>query len=226
MGKRIQYKENQLLNGLIFIKETEPRKVNNSTRRFADFKCTKCGKEYNKQITPKTIKAQSCGCYTKAIASKIHTKPGYSNSKLYNLYDAIINRIKNPNNRFYKNYGGRGIRICDEWQNNRIAFIEWAMENGYKEGLTIDRIDNNGNYEPSNCRWVDYYEQAYNKRLINSKNKSGYKGVCTNKKKWRATICYRGKWKHIGTFETEIEAARAYDSYATIHNYKHIINGV
>ena len=69
-------------------------------------------------------------------------------------------RCNNPNRHNYDNYGGRGIKVCDEWKNDFQAFYDWAMANGYHDDLTIDRIDNDGNYEPNNCQWITLEENA------------------------------------------------------------------
>lgn len=89
---------------------------------------------------------------------------GYSQTKLYRTYYRMINRCYRENYPHYKSYGGRGIKVCDEWKNNFIEFKNWALKNGYKEGLSLDRINFNGNYEPTNCRWITMFEQASNKR--------------------------------------------------------------
>lgn len=94
----------------------------------------------------------------------ICTEHGLSRTRLYNIWQAMKTRCYNKNHKFYKDYGGRGVKICDEWQHDFMSFRKWAINNGYKDGLTIDRIDVNGNYEPSNCRWATMSVQNKNKR--------------------------------------------------------------
>lgn len=102
----------------------------------------------------------SCGCVGKAHSFK----HGMTGSRIHNIWLNMRYRCRNKKDTTYKNYGARGIDICDEWYDNFQNFYEWSIDNGYTDDLTIDRIDNNGNYEPSNCRWVSFVDQQYNKR--------------------------------------------------------------
>lgn len=112
--------------------------------------------------------SQSCGCRHREIVSA-NRKHGDWNKQLYKVWCAMKQRCSNPNSRVYGYYGGRGISVCREWQESYLTFREWATASGYERGLTLDRIDNDGDYEPSNCRWVSMSVQNSNKRICRSK---------------------------------------------------------
>lgn len=105
---------------------------------------------------------KSCGCLRDEKARANMTTHGESKTKLYAVWNTMMSRCYNPKTERYNRYGGRGITVCDEWLHNYQAFRDWANSNGYKEGLTIDRIDVDGNYCPDNCRWVSSLEQQNN----------------------------------------------------------------
>ena len=116
---------------------------------------------------------KSCGCYRES--GEINKKHGFAShkkyDKLYHTWTGIKYRCYNPNSKDYKHYGARGIRMCDEWLHDFLAFRSWCLKNGYAEGLTIDRKNVNGNYEPSNCRWVTVAEQNQNKTTTKKEGK-------------------------------------------------------
>lgn len=112
---------------------------------------------------------KSCGCQRKKILREINIIHGHSGDRLYKVYNSMKQRCYNPNTNNYENYGGRGIRVCQEWLDDFVNFYEWAMNSGYDYEAefgecTLDRINPNGNYCPENCRWVDAIIQANNKR--------------------------------------------------------------
>lgn len=108
-------------------------------------------------------KCKSCGC-NRNKNNKYRYTHGGKGTKLYNVWCTMKQRILNPNNTDYKDYGGRGIIICPEWVNDYVVFRDWSLSHEYAEGLQINRIENNGNYEPSNCNWITQTENLKNKR--------------------------------------------------------------
>lgn len=118
-----------------------------------------CGKEkYVPGYELKNGHSKSCGCQRRS-----RLKHGMTDTKLYNVWYAMRERCRTKSTTAWYRYGGRGISVCDEWDDFKV-FYKWAIENGYQEGLTLDRIDNDGNYEPSNCRWISMKKQCQNRR--------------------------------------------------------------
>ena len=203
---------------------SEPYRFNNKTMVLAQCKCGVV-KEYQTQNILNGV-TKSCGCYHKEIL----TKHGLSRTKIYNTWDDMKDRCYNNKNSQYPNYGGRGITVCNEWKNDFNSFYDWAMANGYKEEksingrnlLSIDRINVNGNYDPSNCRWANNQEQATNKRLL-STNTSGYVGVSFSKteKRWVCIISINNKSHRIGAYKTQKQAVEARNKFIEYNNLPH-----
>ena len=107
---------------------------------------------------------RSCGCLHKETMILLKTTHNLSRTKIYKVWRGMKSRCYNKNNKAYKHYGGRGITVCEEWKNDFMSFYNWANDSGYKQGLTIERINNDGDYCPKNCSWVTQSDQCRNQR--------------------------------------------------------------
>ena len=164
---------------------------------------------------------KSCGCLGKLNKEKLFMysiKHNKTNSRLYRIWQNMKRRCDTSTIDIYKYYGARGIKVYEEWKNDFMSFYNWSMENGYRDDLTIDRIDVNGNYEPSNCRWVDKYTQANNTRR---NHYITYKGQTLTINEWsrktgvkRETI----KWRLNNNFP--INEVLSNENYSIHHRIK------
>lgn len=175
-------------------------------------KC-ECGNEVvvrGKRLRNGTTK--SCGCIRREMMCEREKIHGYSGERLNIIWNGMVQRCCNENNPYYNYYGGRGIKICDEWRNDYVAFREWALSTGYDENAehgecTLDRIDVDGDYEPDNCRWVSQKEQNRNKR---NTLKFSYNGQEKSLAEWceESNFPYDRalyRLKHGWTFEEALE---------------------
>lgn len=171
---------------LIVIEEIERRRTpNGKTERRFICKCD-CGNTVNVPIhTLRNGTCKSCGCLRKETTSKNHKIHGKCKSKLYMVWRSMKDRCFREKSKQFKNYGGRGITVCDEWRNEYQSFEKWAIASGYREGLTIERIDNDKCYSPENCKWIPRSEQNKNRR---TNHYLTYDGITKTLQEWADQI--------------------------------------
>jgi hypothetical protein len=187
--------------------------------------CLICGTEIKYLKTKKWCSNHARGKFkpAKKRLPMVNGQPMTKN-KLAQTWYGIKARCRSSKSISYKNYGGRGIKMCDLWHDDFYEFEKWSLANGYKKGLQIDRINNNGNYEPTNCRYVEPYINAANRRSL--VNTTGFIGVHTNvdSKNYRVKIGIKNKNIELGHFKTKIEAAIFRDVYIIKNNLPHTKN--
>ena len=187
--------------------------------RYGLYECQYCGKEFETNIqSVKCGNTKSCGC----LIGKNMTH-GLRSNRFYDTWYNMLRRCNNLESINYKNYGARGITVCEEWLNvsNFVAWCDLTYPN--IEDATLDRINNDKGYSPENCTWSDKTTQAINQR-IQKNNKSGYVGVTYHKKgiaKWRSSIGSNNKVINIGSFKTKEEAVLARDNYIIENKLPH-----
>jgi hypothetical protein len=134
---------------------------------------------------------KSCGCLGRENSIKAHlgksfnTTHGLSNKRLYKIWYGMLERCYKLKHQAFDDYGGRGITVCSDWRNDVTAFYQWAIKNGYSDNLTLDRIDVNGNYDPSNCQWATWKQQNSNKR---NNHLIEYQGIKMTLSEWANSI--------------------------------------
>ena len=195
-----------------------PTENSKQKKRYGIYQCQYCGKEFVVAMYQvKRGASKSCGC----ICPRCVKPHGLTQHPLYGTWRMMKARCYNSNTEKYIDYGGRGIQVCERWLDIK-KFIE-DMYPSFQEGLTLDRIDVNGDYELDNCRWTTKDIQARNTRDICINNTSGYRGVSFYKKsnKWLSYISLNNKRIHLGCFHTALEAAKAYERYVRVNNLEH-----
>lgn len=203
------------------ISQLEKRKSGSQWKRYAVYECSECKVHFEARC--ETVEQRNQERCNKCASKYRAKKHGMSYTRLNNIYAGMIQRCTNEANAAFLKYGGRGLLVCQEWENSSSSFFEWALANGYDDSCSIDRIDNDKGYNPENCRWTTRVVQSQNTRPIMSTNKSGYRGVSMNKAsgKWVSQISVESKKIHLGYYDTAEEASEAFIAYVKENNLEH-----
>ena len=175
---------------------------------------------------------KSCRCYAKEQTSKAKKTHGMSTHSLYVLWYDMKLRCEDSRHDSYELYSSKGRDICEEWKNDMSAFMDWALNNGWKKGLVLDREDNSLGYSPENCRFVTYKENSHNSD-IQRRSKTGYAGVWYEQGggKYQSyihgvDILPNNRKKHLGRFDTAEQAVAARNNYIKVHKLPHRIQEI
>ena len=198
-----------------------PTPTSKRTRRYGLYECQACHLPFETRtdaVNAGTVK----NCHN--CKNKTH---GLSNHRLYETWSQERKRCYSLTNKAYSTYGGRGIEISKEFHDfpTWLTYVE-SLDNAYKPTYTIDRIDNDGNYERGNLRWADKTTQAQNTTNLACNNTSGYRGVYKSLNRWRARIESNGTKIDLGTYATKLEAAEAFNTYVIENNLEHTLNKI
>ena len=197
----------------------KPSENSRQRERYVMYECQYCKGEFEGMYYNIIRGQKSCGCHRDVGKTKTH---GLSKHRFYKVWHQVVRRCTNPKDRDYKDYGGRGITVCEEWLDVR-NFITWTESTHPNIGnVSLDRIDNDKGYSPENCRWADTSTQAINQRVQRS-NTSGYVGIwqSTNSSSWVSAITFKNNNTHLGTFKTIEEAVLARDNYILENKLPH-----
>ena len=203
-----------------------PTENSKKRRSHAMFMCS-CGNTFETLINRiKSGNTKSCGCLHKRVMRKMKTTHGLCSDRLYRIWFDMVRRTTDKSRGDYEEYGGRGISVCEEWL-DVVKFVD-DMDPSYKNGMSLDRINNDLGYSKENCRWATQNTQSQNTRRIRANNTSGFRGVSrkTNSNKWISQIMVDSKTVYLGIFSNKIDAAKAYDSYVIQNNLNHTTNGI